>query len=207
MVSRAIVKISQLKPTQITVGRLQVKHKRARLRQLEKRPCELVDFILEHPIRVVLGPNKKAYVIDRHHLALALLEERFETAPMDVEEDFSQLSKTAFWNKMQALNFVHPYDANGKRRSLTHIPKKLEALEDNPYRSLAGFVREAGGFSKVTTPYAEFLWADFYRKHIKEKWLKKHFDRALEQAVLLAQTKDARKLPGFIKPSIANTRG
>ena len=68
---RSTILISQLQPTQMTVGMLQVKHKRLRLRTLEKRPSELVDFILEHPIRVVLGPKKKAFVIDHHHLALA----------------------------------------------------------------------------------------------------------------------------------------
>jgi len=65
-----------LRPTQMTVGMLQVKHKRLRLRALEKRPAELLDFILEHPIRVVLGPKEKAYVIDHHHLALAIMKER-----------------------------------------------------------------------------------------------------------------------------------
>ena len=72
----------------MTVGMLQVKHKRVRLKALEKRPSELVDFIIEHPIRVVLGPKEKVYVVDHHHLALALIKERFETAPMVVEKDF-----------------------------------------------------------------------------------------------------------------------
>ena len=57
MTRRENIKISQLKPTQITVGKLQMKHKRMRLRQLDKAPAELVDFILVHPIRVVLGPH------------------------------------------------------------------------------------------------------------------------------------------------------
>ena len=80
---RENILLSRLRPTQLTVGRLEVKHKRKRLRALEKRPAELVDFILEMPIRVVLGPVGKAYVIDHHHLALALLKEDFQTAPME----------------------------------------------------------------------------------------------------------------------------
>jgi len=194
-----IINISQLRPTQITVGMLQVKHKRLRLRALEKRPAELVDFILEHPIRVVLGPKDKAYVIDHHHLALALMKERFETAPMDIEEDFSSLAAAAFWKKMQAEHFVHPYDADGHQKTLTSIPKSLELLTDDPYRSLAGFVREAGGFMKVQTPYAEFLWADYYRNCIKKKLLSKHFDKTIKHAIALAQHQSANKLPGFLK--------
>ena len=195
---RSTILISQLQPTQMTVGMLQVKHKRLRLRTLEKRPSELVDFILEHPIRVVLGPKKKAFVIDHHHLALALIKERFETAPMDIEDDFSSLAMPVFWKKMQSLDFVYPYDSDGNQKTLAHIPKNLEMLEDDPYRSLAGFVREAGGFTKVQTPYAEFLWADFYRSRIKKKLVNKHFDKALKEAMALSQEKDAAKLPGFI---------
>jgi hypothetical protein len=196
--SRNIIAISKLRPTQMTVGMLQVKHKRLRVRALEKRPAELVDFILEHPIRVVLGPKEKAYVIDHHHLALALMKERLETAPMDVEEDFSSLATAAFWKKMQSLDFVHPYDADGNKKTLACIPKTLELLTDDPYRSLAGFVREAGGFMKVTEPYAEFLWADYYRGHIKKKLVDKHFNKALKHATVLAKHQSAKKLPGFL---------
>ena len=35
-------------------------------------------------------------------------------------------------------------------------------LIDDPFRSLAGELRRAGGFAKDTTPFSEFLWADFY---------------------------------------------
>src|SRR5580698_7290502 len=76
------VELSKLRPTQLTVGMLEVKSKRKRLRQLEKRPGELVHFVLENPIRVVLGPADKTYVIDHHHLALALIREDFHNAPM-----------------------------------------------------------------------------------------------------------------------------
>lgn len=201
MTQRGSIEIARLRPTQITVGMLQVKHKRARLEALEKRPAELVDFILAHPIRVVLGPEEKVYVIDHHHLALALLKEKFEAAPMDVEGDLSRLSLPAFWKKMQALDFVHPYDPEGNPMPLAHIPGSLKRLVDDPYRSLAGFVREAGGYAKVSTPYAEFLWADFYRSRIKGKLLDKRFDKALKHALALAREPDAKHLPGFVKPA------
>ena len=201
MANRNVIAISQLRPTQISVGLLQVKHKRLRLKILEKRPSELVDFILEHPIRVVIGPKEKAYIIDHHHLALALMKERFENAPMDIEDDFSTLSTEAFWDKMQACQFVYPYDADGKKKTLAAIPKKVEQLTDDPYRSLAGFVREAGCFNKVQTPYAEFLWADYFRSRIKKTLLKKHFDEALKHAISLAHHESASHLPGFIKES------
>ena len=88
---------TRLRPTQLTVGMLEVELKRRRLRDLEKRPGELVAFILPTPIRVVIGPGQNAYVIDHHHLGLALIKEDFESAPMEIESDFSHLPRRAFW--------------------------------------------------------------------------------------------------------------
>ena len=198
MPRRANILLSQLRPTQLTVGMLQVKHKRKRLRALEKRPAELVDFILENPIRVVLGPSDKAYVIDHHHLGLALIKEKFITAPMEIEADFSTLSGKSFWRKMQAEKFLHLVDAGGQTRPLSALPENLKHLQDDPYRSLAGFVRSAGGFQKVPTPFAEFLWADYYRTRIPEKLLEAHFHKALALALALASHKDAADLPGYL---------
>src|SRR5215470_10804037 len=42
-------------------------------------------------------------------------------------------------------------------------------LVDDPFRSLAGELRRAGGFAKDTTPFSEFLWADFLRRRMKRK--------------------------------------
>jgi len=74
-------------------------------------------------------------------------------------------------------------------------------MEDDPYRSLAGFVRMEGGFQKTTTPYAEFVWADYYRKQIPLKLLKKNFDKALQWATRLAATPEVSNLPGYVAKS------
>jgi hypothetical protein len=42
------------------------------------------------------------------------------------------------------------------------LPKTVAGLIDDPFRSLAGELRRAGGFAKDTTPFSEFLWADFF---------------------------------------------
>ena len=49
------------------------------------------------------------------------------------------------------------------------IPKSIDALIDDPFRSLAGGLRRVGGFAKDTTPFSEFLWADFLRRGRVEK--------------------------------------
>jgi len=192
------IALSRLRPTQLTVGMLEVKHKRRRLRALEKRPAELVHFILEMPIRVVLGPGKRAYVIDHHHLGLALLKEKFITAPMQIEADFSHLPARSFWRKMRAGHFLHLVNAKGVAKPLRSLPKDLQCLKDDPYRSLAGFVRSAGGFAKAPAPFCEFLWADFFRQRISAKSLRKRFDRCVRKGLKLARSPHAAHLPGYL---------
>jgi hypothetical protein len=195
---RENIEISRLRPTQLSVGMLEVKEKRKRLRELERRPGELVNYILELPIRVVFGPGNSAYVIDHHHLALALLKEKFETAPMEIEADLSHLSGPSFWKRMRAEHWLHLFSAKGKPKPLRSLPRSLRRLKDDPYRSLAGFVRAAGGFAKSELPYAEFQWADFFRQRIARKSLREHFSRMVTKCVRLAASPEAADLPGFL---------
>jgi len=50
---------------------------------------------------------------------------------------------------------LHPFDHTGKRRPYTDIPARVTDLADDPYRSLAGMLRAAGGFAKDTSPFAD----------------------------------------------------
>jgi hypothetical protein len=102
---------------------------------------------------------------------------------------------------MDNRNWMHPYDAEGVRRPYRDIPKSVADLIDDPFRSLAGELRRAGGFAKDTTPFSEFLWADFLRRRLKRKLLDHDFDHAIETALELAKSQDAGYLPGWCGPS------
>jgi len=62
-------------------------------------------------------------------------------------------------------------------------------------------LRQTGGFAKDTTPFSEFIWADFLRRHVKLKDIKADFSAALAKALEMAKTKDADYLPGWCGPS------
>ena len=193
--------LDDLLPTQITVGMHAMHHKAERLHDLKDKPKQLKEYLDERPIEVVLGPGGKAYVIDHHHLALALLHEGYKKAQVHIVDDLSkEPSQEAFWKKMEEKKYVHPYDADGKEQPISAIPKRLKDLVDDPYRSLAGFVRDMGLYKKVTTPFAEFKWADYFRKIIPLKDVNDNFDNALKLAGMLAGLSSAAHLPGFIKP-------
>ena len=194
------VSITSLRPTQITVGMREVKAKRKRWREKEESK-KGGEFLGSHMIPVVLGPKERHYVIDHHHLARALHEEGVTKILVTVVANLSRLDVDAFWFNMDNRNWMHPFDDKGRRRDYQAIPKSVTELVDDPFRSLAGELRRAGGFAKDTTPFSEFLWADFLRRRIKRGQVEDNFDRALEGALQMARSKDASYLPGWCGPS------
>src|ERR1700733_12096159 len=70
------VPMTLLRPTQITVGMREVKSKRRSWRNHPDR--KKPDFLGKHLIPVIWGPKEEYYVIDHHHLALALHQEGVE---------------------------------------------------------------------------------------------------------------------------------
>jgi hypothetical protein len=112
------------------------------------------------------------------------------------------LEQKRFFAFMDRKNWLHPYDANGEYRDWRDLPGHVKALADDPYRSLAGEVRRAGGYAKMPTPYTEFHWADFFRDRFKRSELEggAAFAAALKSAIALARSQDAAYLPGFAGP-------
>jgi hypothetical protein len=192
------VPISELRPTQITVGMREVTAKRAHWREQGKKGAE---FLGKHMIPVVLGPKDRHYIIDHHHLARALHEEGVENVLIVAVANLSKLEPDSFWFVMENRNFMHAYDDKGRRRDYTDIPKSVSDLVDDPFRSLAGELRRAGGYAKDTTLFSEFLWADFLRRRIKRKWVERDFSHAVEKALELAKSRDGGYLPGWCGPT------
>ncbi|MGQ7440686.1 ParB-like protein, partial [Streptococcus suis] len=93
--------------------------------------------------------------------------------------------------------WCHAYDAHGRRCELDAIPKHLEELEDDPYRSLAGALIRSGGCAKSNRPFAEFLWADHLRHRIDPASIAKEWAAAVAQALRIARSDEARCLPGW----------
>ncbi len=188
--------VVDLRPTQITVGMFEVEDKRKMLAALGKH--ERRDFLEAHAIPAVRGLKSKLYITDHHHLGRALFDDRFDSAFFLVEADLSALDETSFWQHMHQQQWAHPIDAAGKRRDYESIPHHLEGLLDDPYRSLAGYVRNSGGYEKTTAAFAEFLWADFFRTRIALGGTRGTFNRAVERAVALAHSEAAHGLPGYL---------
>src|SRR5262249_2776562 len=150
-----------------------------------------------HIIPAILGPGQKPYLRDRHHLTLALHAAGIDTVRVAYVDDLSHLDIGAFWAVLENRCWVHRYNRRGQRRGFDEIPASVLQLEDDPFRSLAGALRRAGGFFKSKVPYAEFAWADFLRAKIVQNLLDEDFEAALEIALTFARSGDARHLPGW----------
>src|SRR6201999_1093009 len=194
------VPILSLRPTQMTVGMIEVKEKSKRW--LKAKAAKKQKDLVGHMAPVVLGPDKLHYVVDHHHEARALHDAGEKNIFITVIGDLTMVDPDAFWGVMDNKRWVYPYDAKGERHHFKDIPKSITGLKDDPFRSLAGELRRAGGFAKDTTPFSEFLWADFLRRRIGRKAVDADFEKALKLAMKLARDKEiASYLPGWCGPA------
>ena len=192
------VAIADLRPTQMTVGYREVARKRREWRERVDRDGP--DYLGRHMIPAVIGPKGRTWIIDNHHLARALHDEGVRHVLIRVVADLGHLKDRPFKTFLDNRNWLHPYDADGDRRLSEEIPKHIGKLKDDPYRSLAGELRRAGGYAKTETPFSEFLWADFLRHRIPGHALERDFDGAVAKALKLANAEASSYLPGWAGP-------
>jgi hypothetical protein len=187
--------LRSLRPTQLTVGLRKVAEKRHELKAMpaKKRQSHMTAQL--YP--AVRGPEKKFYILDHHHEAMAALREGAEMVSVGLVSDLSHLSSTAFWVYLDHRSWLHCYDRHGRRRSFAAVPRRFEDMADDPYRSLAASVQEAGGFAKPDEPFFEFLWANHFRAQIEAALVRKDWERAVKDAVRLSRSKKSAFLPGW----------
>lgn len=183
-----------LRPTQFAVGYLEVSQKR---KKLEAHGC----LPLMRRLPVVLGPGCKPYLHDGHHYALALFRMNIESVGMVVVDDLSHLEPEDFWLTLAQRSWTRPIDGLGIRRPFRDMPENILAMEDDPFRSLAGALRRLGHYLKTAVPHADFVWADFLRRRISRTRLCSDFEAALDEAVwLIRSCGEAQFLPGLQDP-------
>jgi hypothetical protein len=191
------VPLKRLRPTQAAVGMRAVALKRRKVEKHVQTPSKIERYLDHRPIPSIIGPGGHLFMIDHHHLALALWQAEIETAFVVVIEDFSVLPVAMFWSRMEEGGWVRPFDEDGRRIAPTKLPKRLKGLRADRYRDLSWSVREAGGFEKSPQPYSEFLWADYFRSRVSERLIAKDYEAAVAKALKLSRSHQARHLPGF----------
>jgi hypothetical protein len=186
-----------LRPTQVAVGMRAVAAKRRRIGPYVRKRKKLARYLERRPIPAVFGPERAFYIVDHHHLSLALTQSGVGAAYVEILDDFSAMSLPRFWSAMEERGFVYPFDETGRRVAVSRLPRDLSWMRADPYRDLAWSVREAGGFHKSQAPFSEFRWAEFFRARIDPQLVATDYRRAVAQAFALARSYSASALPGF----------
>ena len=120
---------------------------------------------------VVIGPRGSVYLTDGHHTFST-----FRDADggrngqlkvwVKVSDNFSALDDAAFWDRMRQENKVWLKDGRNQPITPQQLPPSigLQALGDDPYRSLVYFTRGVGYEApEHATEFLEFYWADWLR--------------------------------------------
>ena len=194
-------KINDLRPTQMSVGMIEVRDKIKEAKGVADDAHKLSAFLKDNAVPGVLGPKNLFYIIDHHHMARALYEACIDETVCNILEDLSHHEKQdEFWKEMSDKKWVYPYDENGKGpRPYDDIPSHVKNLKNDPYRSLAGALREAGGYAKTDHPFAEFLWADFLRNLVPiGEITKENLPKVVRTSLKFASSSGASELPGYI---------
>ena len=140
-----LCKVSDLHPTQPSVGMVEVRIKAERLKdeiqQLSER--DFLKYLRKHGKEepVVIGPGGIFYITDHHHLARALYDMREATTYCIIVNNLSDAELDDFWKQMEDNNEVYLKDQNGNVLTPQDLPTSVKDLGDDPFRSLAGAVR------------------------------------------------------------------
>ena len=192
--------ILSLKPTQFSVGILEVEYKAGRLEKMSAKKRK--KLIHQKPIPVVISPAGELFVTDHHHFLFACYQAGIRKLPIEVIADWSKakLSYSKFWQKMVKKDFCYLYDQFGEGpRSPLYLPPDVRGMADDPYRSLAWVVKKEGGFINSDENFSEFQWANFLRdKKLLDGHGRAGLQRALTKAIALVKAKSPKHLPGAI---------
>ena len=197
--------LTKLRPLQGAVGMKQVENRIADDPKLGRQKLE------EDPTKVVAGVGGQLFIIDHHHAAEAWLGAKTEWGAnalckiVNSEKGLPAEFKTEdeFWTALKAARLVRLKNASGVDVDASQLPKTLEAMADDPYRSLAWFVRQKGGFCKTAREFAEFAWADWLRSKSPTFEIQNlpsdpnEKNATVDEAVEMAHSSEAESLPGY----------
>ena len=194
------VEISELRPTQMTIGIVAMRDKIKKIESKDQRG-KLKKYLIKKSAPAIIGPDKKYYITDRHHTSRAVLESRVESKKfvVDIKDDWSDMSFSQFYQNMIKRGYLYLYYMGEGPLDPEKLPKSIGEIEDDPYRSLSWMVREEGGYKKVNVSYLEFLWADYLRKKINMRLGDEiELKKVLPLALKAVRSKDAAHLPGYL---------
>ena len=120
--------LSDLHPTQTSVGMAEVRIKAEKLRDELQRRGErnFLKYLLKHDKEepVIIGPGGVFYITDHHHLARALYDLGESETYCIITDNLSDERVDDFWKRMEDNNEIYLKDQNTQRA--THLHQRPE---------------------------------------------------------------------------------
>ncbi|MEA2834201.1 MAG: hypothetical protein QOG66_2403 [Methylobacteriaceae bacterium] len=193
--------VRTLRPLQGAVGLEEVKEKADKIGDNLKKARKKLE---EDPIKVVHGPGGALFITDHHHGAYAWLRANHPDAVCEIRKGPAFNSENEFWSGLTKLRLVHLADADSKPITPQELPRSLDKMGNDPYRSLAWRLRKKDGFCRSLADqkeFVEFAWADRLRTMQNEfppDAVKTSSESFIEPAKKFALSAEAKDLPGYI---------
>jgi hypothetical protein len=195
-----MTEILTLKCGQMALGALEVRKVAKRYQKMSAK--ELKKAIKKRLVSIVIAPNGSSYIVDGHHHTAAAWMAGAGKVLTQVVRDHSgeHLSHKDFWQHLEKENCVHLYDQFGSGpHDPLYLPQDIRGLGDDPYRSLVWLVLKEGALEKPKERFADFEWANFFRKHrLLHGQFGRDFKSATKEACKLARSPKAKNLPGYV---------
>jgi hypothetical protein len=180
-----LIRPERVRPTQVFVGKVEMECTK---REMEsKNSSDLRDYIIDNFVPAVIGPHAEFYITDHHHFAVALFQAFLEfnrpalhrVLYACIQADYSKMNSSSFWKQMKIQRFVFLEDERGKNISTSDLPPTLKLMADNPFRTIASWLRKSNAYVKCGTKktrklsqcqnspapfFLECFWGNFVRK-------------------------------------------
>ncbi len=121
-----LCKLSDLHPTQASVGMAEVRIKAEKLKDVIQARSEkdFLKYLLKHNKEepVIIGPGGTFYITDHHHLARALYEVGASETYCIIVDNLSDAKMDDFWKHLKDNNEVYLKDPNGNPIALADLP-------------------------------------------------------------------------------------
>eukprot|EP01114_Cavostelium_apophysatum_P023693 TRINITY_DN9008_c0_g1_i1.p1 TRINITY_DN9008_c0_g1~~TRINITY_DN9008_c0_g1_i1.p1 ORF type:complete len:285 (+),score=26.27 TRINITY_DN9008_c0_g1_i1:27-881(+) len=164
------IKTKDLRPSQFGIGLNEVKCRMDRIESMSK--SDLEDYLKEEKnwVSVVIGPHG-IYLTDGHHGSRAVheadIDDDEKVMYAKVIDNWAKYTSDEFWMKLVDEGYLWLVDEKGFGPIAPEwFPKDLSNMANDPYRSLAWMTKHEGAWAKVGKPFEDFLWANFFRKHV-----------------------------------------
>lgn len=189
--------VTTLRPLQGALGYGEAQDKERKIRD---KPDKERRELGNDPIKVIRGPGGELFITDHHHGADAWLRAGRPMAVCRIDKGPAFGTEAEFWAGLEAVRLVRLRDEHGRPITPAQLPKSLDQMPDDPFRTLAWRVRKAGGFCRhemEQTEFAEFTWADWLRTR-PELQAEVAGDGGVTTAVALARSQAAQAVPGWV---------